>query len=86
MLWGKINTIKMVVSLNFNYVSMMIPMTISIGLFKQYNQIIKDYLWDGKKARISLQKLELYNIAFELSKLAKQWASYGSHLGWTHIE
>lgn len=48
-LWGKINAIKMVVAPKFNYISMTIPVIISTGIFKQYNQIIKDYLWNGKK-------------------------------------
>lgn len=53
-LWGKMNTIKMVVAPKFNYISMMIPVTIFTGVFKQYNQIIKDYLWNGKKPRINM--------------------------------
>ncbi len=79
----------------FNYVSMMMPMTISTGVFEQYNQIIKDYLWNGEKPTISMQKLydsrhegglalpnvELYNTAFEMAKLAKHWASHGTNLG-----
>lgn len=35
---------------------------------------------------LALPNVKLYNIAFEMAKLAKHWASYGSHLGWTHIE
>ena len=74
---------------------MMIPVTISTGILKLYHYIIKDYLWNGKKLRAVMQKLydprsegglalpnvELYNIAFEMAKLAKHWASYGSHRG-----
>lgn len=99
-LMGKINTIKMVIAPKFNYISMMIPVTIPDEIFKQYNQIIKDYLWNGKKPRINMQKLyeprrkgglalpnvELYNIAFEMAKLSKHWADCGSLLGWTQIE
>lgn len=43
-LWGKINIIKMAVAPQFNYISMMIPVTISDRIFKQYIiDIIDDY-------------------------------------------
>lgn len=87
----------MVEAQQFNYVSMMLPVTISPLLFKQYNQMIKNYLWDGKKPRINVNKLyaprdkgglalpnvELYNISFEVAKLARHWGNYDSHLRWT---
>lgn len=38
-LMGKINTIKMEVAPKLNYISMMVPVTIPAGIFKQYNQI-----------------------------------------------
>ena len=56
-LMGKIKTIKKVVAPKFNYISVMVPVTIPAGIFKQYNQIIRDYLWNGKKPRITMQKL-----------------------------
>ena len=75
-LWAKINTVTIVVSPTFYYVSMMLPVIISPLLFKHYNQMIKDYLWDGKNPRINVNRLyiprdegglalpnvELYNI------------------------
>ena len=99
-LWGKINTVKMMVSSKINYISMMIPLTIPESLFKQYNDIVRDYLWDGKKPRISLNKLfttrdrgglalpniELYNISFELVRLCEHWSERDSTLGWLEIE
>ena len=39
----KINIIKMVVAPQFNYISMMIAVTISDGLFKQYNYLIREF-------------------------------------------
>lgn len=36
---------------------MMIPVTISDGIFKQYNRMVTDFLWNGKKPRIALRKL-----------------------------
>ena len=87
-LWGKINTVKIMVSLKINYISMMIPLTVPESLIKQYNDIVREYLCDGKKPRISLNKLfttrdrgglalpniELYNISFELVILCEHWS------------
>ena len=99
-LWGKVNTIKMVVAPQFNYVSMMLPLTIPRGIYKQYNNMVREYLWNGKKPRINIKKMcsprecgglalpnvEMYNLSFELSKLARHWAECDSQLGWVKIE
>ena len=99
-LWGKVNTIKMMVASQVNYISMMVPLTVPDSFFKQYNQIIREFLWNGKKPRMKLEKLyttrnkgglalpnvELYRTAFEVSKLAKHWCGEHSSLGWLDIE
>ena len=99
-LWGKVNTIKMVIAPQFNYVSMMLPLTIPSHIYKQYNQMVRDYLWNGKKPRINIKKMcsprengglalpnvEVYNLSFELSKLARHWGGYDSQLDWIKIE
>ena len=99
-LWGKISIIKMVVAPQFNYISMMIPVTVSDGIFKQYNKLITEFLWNGKRPRIRLKKLlasrdcgglalpnvELYSIAFEINKLARHWGTYISCPAWVKIE
>lgn len=99
-LWGKINTVKMLVAPQFNYVSMMIPIIIDNTLLKQYNGLIKEFLWNGKRARIGIRKLtnlreygglalpdlELYNLAFEMNKLSKHWKDEASNTGWIKIE
>lgn len=91
---------KMVIAPQFNYLSMMLPFSISREYFNQYNQMVKDYLWNGKKPRIKLQKLyitrtdgglalpnvELYNMAFEMSKLVNHFKGEGADLGWVAIE
>ncbi len=80
----------MAVTPQFNYISMMIPVTISDGILKQYNRMITDFLWNGKKPRIALRKLstsrdieelalpymELYSTAFEMNKLTNHWTDY----------
>lgn len=33
-----------------------------------------------------LPNVELYNIAFEMAKLAKHWTTGSNHLGWVGIE
>lgn len=99
-LWGKINVIKMVVAPQFNYVSMMLPVNIAPQLFKQYDGIIKDFLWDKKRPRINIKKMwspremggmslpnvRLYNISFEMSRLIKHWKGIDQELSWIKIE
>lgn len=98
-LWGKVNVIKMVISPQLNYILMMVPVTISPHFFKQYDTIIKDFLWEGKRPRIKLSKmcaprakgglglpdLRLYYIAFEMAKIAKHWIK-DNKLDWVAIE
>lgn len=56
-LWGKINVIKMVVAPQFNYISMMLPVNVSLQLFGQFDRIIKDFLWDRKRPRINKENM-----------------------------
>lgn len=46
-LWGKINVIKMVTVPQFNYISMMLPLSKPDHIFKQYENIVRDFL--GRK-------------------------------------
>lgn len=99
-LWGKRNIIKMVVAPQFNYISMMLPITIPLSTFKHFNQLIKGFLWEGKRPRITMAKLfapncrgglalpnvELYNTAFEMAMLTRHWRGTDSHLDWIQIE
>ena len=98
-LWGKINVVKMVVAPQLNYVLMMLPITISPQVFKQYDTIIREFLWDRKRPRIKLSKMcsprdrgglglpdpRLYYVSFEMAKLAKHW-NKDNQLEWTTIE
>lgn len=84
-LWGKVNTIKMMVSSKINYIFMMIPLEFPSSIFKQYDQLVWEFLWEGKKPRIAMKKkfatrikgglalpdIELYNTAFEFIKISK---------------
>lgn len=77
------------------------PESIIDNIFlKQYNGLIKEFLWNGKKARIGLRKLtalrdcgglalpdlELYNLAFEMHKLSRHWKDEDADVGWIKIE
>lgn len=87
MLWGKINIIKMILAPQFNYLVMMLPITIPPAIFMKYDDMIKQFLWEEKKPWIKLSKLcfpkekgglglpdlRLYSISFEMAKLAKYW-------------
>lgn len=79
---------------------LMIQITISNVLLKQYDGLIKAFLWNGKKPRNGLRKqcaprnvgglvlpdLELYSIAFKMNKLIRHWKSMDSDLGWVKAE
>ena len=69
-------------------------------LFKHYDRIIKDFLWDKKRPRINIKKMwspreiggmglpnvRLYNISFEMSRLIKHWKGIDQELSWIKIE
>lgn len=98
-LWGKVNVLKMVVAPQFNYVLMMLPVTIPPQIFKQYDTITKEFLWEKKRPRIKLSKMcaprdrgglalpdpRLYYISFEMAKLAKHYKT-DEQLEWITIE
>lgn len=72
-----INIIKMAVVPQFNYICMMIPVTISDRIFK-YNHLIKDSFWNGMKSRIGLTKLF---VSRDCGGLARQlYNSISGHL------
>lgn len=66
---------------------MMLLIKIPSSFFKQFDNVIKHFLWDGKRARINLNKLiapkekgglgfpdcRLYHLLFILTKIAKYW-------------
>lgn len=84
-LWGKITIIKLVVATQFNYIS-------------GNGSSSKAFIWEGKRPRTGINKLclprekgslalpnvELYKIAFEMSKLTRD--ENDSALDWVHIE
>lgn len=84
----------MVVAPQFNYVSMMLPVNIAPQLFKHYDRIIKDFLWDKETPRINIKKMwspketggmglpnvRLYNLSFEMSRLIKHWKGIDQEL------
>lgn len=99
-LWGKINIIKMIIAPQFNYLLMMLPITIPPAIFKKYDDVVKQFLWEGKKTRIKLSKLcspkekgglglpdpRLYAISSEMAKLAKNWKLTDNRPDWMDIE
>lgn len=50
-LWGKVNAIEMVVAPQINYLTGMIPICIPKQLLIRHDKMIKQFLWDGKKAK-----------------------------------
>lgn len=99
-LWGKVNTIKMVVAPQINYLTGMVPLCIPPQLLLRYNNMMKSFLWGGKKPRICLDKLyqpkktgglslpniSYYSDSFEMAKIARHWNGMNTDLDWILIE
>lgn len=99
-LWGKINVIKMVIAPQFNYISMMLPLSKPDHIFKQYETIVRDFLWAGRKPRFKWSKMcapkekgglglpdvRLYSLSFEMAKIIHHWRGMGFGLVWANIE
>ena len=85
-LWGKVNVLKMNCIPRLNYLLQCLPIAIPQKYFKRFDQICKKFLWNGKRARIKLERLQvpinkggmglpklaLYHYAFCLRHIA-QW-------------
>ena len=66
--------------------------------FQQFDRIIKDFLWDKMRTRINMKKMwsprdiggmanvRLYNLSFEMSRLAEHWKGTDTGLSWIKIE
>lgn len=86
-LWAKANVLKMTGAPKFNYIIQSLPVTLPTSLFRRFEQLCNAFLWNGKRARIRLRKLQLkvsqwalgvpnlllYHYAFCLRHLA-QWS------------
>ena len=57
-LWGKINVIKMNCAPKLDYILQSLPLNIPIKYFKQFDVLCKKFLWNGKKPRMHLGKLQ----------------------------
>lgn len=75
-LWGKVIIIKMVVSPQLNYVLMMLPLTTP-----QLNKLCAS----RDKGGLGLPDPRLYQVSYEMAKLAKHWNN-NTHLVWVTIE
>jgi len=68
----------------------MLTVSVPPQILKRYNFIVKVYLWDGQKSKdwlsklrsprdkggLGLPNLRLYQISFEMVKIAKHWTKY----------
>lgn len=86
-LWAKANILKMTVAPKFNYIIQSLPVTLPMTLYHRFERLCNAFLWNGKRARIRLRKLQhkvsqgglgipnllLYHYAFCLRHLA-QWS------------
>lgn len=56
-LWGKVNSIKMVIVPLSNYFKGMLPMCIPHPMLIRYNNMIKTFLWRGGKTCININRV-----------------------------
>lgn len=99
-LLGKINLVKMIIAPKLNYILYMLPLTFPSQLLKQYDKVINEYLWGGKRpwfsrakmyaakenGGLSLPKIDWYHYAFSLSQLSKMNHSAEQAPAWVKIE
>ena len=85
-MWGKANIIKMNCAPRLNYLLQALPVKIPLHYFKQFDQICNKFLWNNKRPRMSLKKLQrpvdrgglgipsllLYHYAFTMRHMV-QW-------------
>ena len=86
-LWGKVNVIKLNCVPRINYLLHSLPLEIPNSYFKRLDSLFKTFLWNGKRARMNMKKLQrpvnscglgfpnvlYYRYAFSLRHLA-HWA------------
>ena len=86
-LWGKVNVIKMNCTPKFNNLLQALPMKIPLKYFKQFDRLCNKFLWNNKRPRMNLKKLQrpvdqgglgvpnllFYHYAFSLRRLV-HWA------------
>lgn len=53
-IWGKNTILKMTVAPQFNYISIMLPITIPPNILNKYEGMVKQFLWEGKRQRIKM--------------------------------
>ena len=57
-LWGKANVIKMNCTPKFNYLLQARPIKIPLKYFKQFDRLCNKFLWNNKRPRLNLKKLQ----------------------------
>lgn len=86
-LCSKVNSVKMVIELQFNYISMMIPVNIPDTTFKRCNKIINDFLWAGKRPQIKMSKLCSPRDGMIFLLKRPSWLNTGeTDSGWTGLK
>lgn len=56
-LLGRINLVKMIISLKIHYILHMLPLTSPPTLLRLYNTVVESYVWAGKKPGFNRAKL-----------------------------
>lgn len=57
--WGRIETIKMMITPLVNYLINILPLLLSKDFHHKLDNLISKFIWQSKKTRIALKKLKL---------------------------
>lgn len=57
-MWGRVNIIKMVCTPKFNYLLQTLPVHVPMTYFKQFNKLCNLLIWNKKRPRLGLHKLQ----------------------------
>lgn len=57
--WGRVETIKMMITPMINYLLSMLPLLLTDDFHRKIDKMITNFLWRGKKACIAIKKLRL---------------------------
>uniref|UniRef100_A0A3B5QC12 C1q domain-containing protein n=1 Tax=Xiphophorus maculatus TaxID=8083 RepID=A0A3B5QC12_XIPMA len=57
-LWGRVQAIKMIITPKLNYLFSLLPLKTPHSIFKTLDKMINNFIWEGKKPKMSVLKLQ----------------------------
>lgn len=57
-LWGRAQAVKMIITPKLNYLFNLLPLTVPQSMFKTIDKMVSNFIWAGKRPRMTLKKLQ----------------------------